>query len=277
MRLVIDNREHALIDLCKQNTQNFNTCSIEVATLPIGDILLKTEEDHEVLIIERKTFQDLLSSIKDGRYEEQSYRLLHSSGMPPHHIVYLIEGMMSQIDARQRKLIYSTMTSLNVFKGFSVLRSSSVQETSEIIMTMADKIDRDLMKGRLPAYLIKNPREQEKEDNAETCVLLPQEGLANSTVETSAEIQKHVDSYSSVMKKVKKDNICPENIGEIMLCQIPGISHKSATVIMQKVNGKFCTLIDELRKNPNVLENIVLENGRKMNHKLASQICKFIL
>lgn len=276
MRLVIDNREHALIELCKQNVQNFNNCCIEVETLSIGDIIVKTEEDREVLIVERKTFQDLLSSIKDGRYEEQSYRLLHSSDMPPHNIVYLIEGMMSQIDARQRKLIYSTITSLNVFKGFSVLRSSSVQESAEILMTMADKIDRDFMKGRLPAYLKKN-KSEDNERNFETFASLPQEGLANRDVEEMLEIQKHVDSYHSVVKKVKKDNICPENIGEIMLCQIPGISHKSATVIMQKVNGKFCTLMDELRKNPDFLENIVLENGRKMNHKLASQICKFIL
>jgi ERCC4-type nuclease len=57
--------------------------------LPLGDILFKTDNDTDILLIERKSFSDLLSSIKDGRYEEQSYRILNSSGLHPHSIFYL--------------------------------------------------------------------------------------------------------------------------------------------------------------------------------------------
>ena len=51
--------------------------------------------------------------------------------------------------------------------------------------------------------------------------------------------------YCSVIKKVKKDNITIDNIGEIMLCQIPGVSSVSAITIL----GKFKTL-------PNLIKSI---------------------
>ena len=43
--------------------------------LDLGDIIISTNEDEELMIIERKSLNDLASSIKDGRYAEQSYRL----------------------------------------------------------------------------------------------------------------------------------------------------------------------------------------------------------
>ena len=100
MKVILDEREIALYDSCyallaSQKTPSFIVLSKEV--LPIGDILIQTDGGKDVLLVERKTFSDMLSSIKDGRYEEQSYRLLHSGGFPPHSIVYLLEGIMSLI------------------------------------------------------------------------------------------------------------------------------------------------------------------------------------
>lgn len=306
MKLVIDIRERALIDICRNITQNYKTVQIETAQLPIGDIIVKTDENKEVLIIERKTFQDLLSSIKDGRYEEQSHRLTHSTGIPTHNIIYLLEGMISQVDVKQRKLVYSTMTSLNVFKGFSILRSSSVNESADILMTMADKIDRDFMRGRIPAYLRVEtgilPQKESTESNSESemtlpLIPLPREILANTDYESVAnsevsppllndeikdeknteELNQTIPSYSTFVKRVKKENITPENIGEIILCQIPGISSKTASAIMKKTAGKIHTLIKELQDNPQYLEDILLETGRKMNKTQIKMIAEYLL
>ena len=63
-------------------------------------------------------------------------------------------------------------------------------------------------------------------------------------------------NYVNFVKKVKKDNITPENIGEIILSQIPGISSVTAIAIM-KTHGTFPMLIDALRENPNCLDNTV--------------------
>jgi len=47
---------------------------MEVKNLDIGDIIIYNGSYK--LIIERKTINDLVSSIKDGRYREQKMRLL---------------------------------------------------------------------------------------------------------------------------------------------------------------------------------------------------------
>jgi ERCC4-type nuclease len=66
----IDHREHELIKhvtYLKTNFSQYNELQISVENLPLGDIILSNGSKEEV-IIERKTINDLLSSIKDGRY-----------------------------------------------------------------------------------------------------------------------------------------------------------------------------------------------------------------
>jgi ERCC4-type nuclease len=222
----------------------------------------------DILLIERKSFSDLLSSIKDGRYEEQSYRLLNSSGMPPHSIFYLLEGMFSQLyNPNDKKIILSAMTTLQFFKGFSMIRTSSVNETAEFVLSMADKIDRELQKGKQPYYLLEAYRQNNIIDNNENTI-----DLSNNTTLTSSQ-------YCSVVKKVKKDNITPENIGEIILCQIPGISSTTAIAIMKNFNG-FPHFINELTKNPQCIENVTTEsNGkmRKISKSCLDNIRRFLL
>ena len=85
MRVIIDDREHDLYDKCnylRMTNSKFLYDILEKDTLKLGDIMLTTDENKPVLLIERKTIPDLLASIKDKRYEEQSHRLIHSSGYP---------------------------------------------------------------------------------------------------------------------------------------------------------------------------------------------------
>ena len=64
-------------------------------------------------------------------------------------------------------------------------------------------------------------------------------------------------NYCTVVKKVKKDNVTPDNIGEIILCQIPGISSVTAMAIMKHFNT-FPKLIEELQKNSQCIENTTI-------------------
>ena len=82
MKLIIDNREKSIIPL-------FQEVEYETTNLDLGDFQIINPEGEIILIIERKTQADLLSSIKDGRHREQKLRLLNSS-IP--NIAYLIEG-----------------------------------------------------------------------------------------------------------------------------------------------------------------------------------------
>jgi ERCC4-type nuclease len=230
MRMIMDVREHDLIEKCRVMIGNDpNYATLETKSLPIGDILFKTDEGKDVLLVERKSLSDLIASIKDKRYEEQSHRLKHASGFAPHNVVYLIEGVLSSLRTPlEKKLVLSAMTSLYYFKGFAVLRTSGLQETAELLIHMADKIDRNFMKGVLPWYLIP-----------------PGEPLANTfvpsdttTSETPIEATTTENpSYSGFVKKVKKENITPDNMGEILLCQIPGISSLYAQSILKAFGG----------------------------------------
>ena len=84
MRLKIDNRERKLIQLLKAYNDQFGFKNIEfvVEKLDLGDFIICDDNDNEKLIVERKSLNDLASSIKDGRYIEQSHRL---TGYPIHN------------------------------------------------------------------------------------------------------------------------------------------------------------------------------------------------
>ena len=71
MKVIIDEREKDLFEkcesiICSSRIPSYVQLSKEV--LVLGDILIKTDDGKDVLLIERKSFSDLLASIKDGRY-----------------------------------------------------------------------------------------------------------------------------------------------------------------------------------------------------------------
>ena len=76
MKLVIDNREHKLIKLLKALNNDYDyDLTIEIEKLDLGDVSIQSDDGEELLLIERKNLADLASSIRDGRYKEQSYTL----------------------------------------------------------------------------------------------------------------------------------------------------------------------------------------------------------
>ena len=105
--------------------------------LPRGDIVIKKDDDETICIIERKTLTDLMASIKDGRYTEQSFRLSNASNVPNHNIIYLIEGNINSIvNPIEKKTIYTSLTSINLFKGFSLTRTQNVKESADYLLSM---------------------------------------------------------------------------------------------------------------------------------------------
>ena len=272
MFIKIDTREKDLFDKINhlvKTIPNFNKCIIQSETLDIGDIII-ADEKEEKIIIERKTIADLLSSIKDGRYEEQSYRL---NGLKHHNhnIVYLIEGDLNKIshfktNETAKFTALSAMFSLNYYKGFSVQRSISLEETALMICNMAYKLEKSPTKNAFYENLTNDNNNNNNNNN---------ENLTNDgTNETS------VKQYVNVIKKVKKENITPENISEIMLCQIPGISSVTALAVMSEYKS-IANLIKELENNNECLKDIKLINTtgqiRKINKTCVENIVKFLL
>jgi hypothetical protein len=98
--------------------------------------------------------------------------------------------------------------------------------------------------------------------------------------EPQVQVQEQEKDYVSVVKKVKKENITPENIGEIMLCQIPGISSVTALTIMEKYQT-LPNLIKELEINPDCMKDVCSTNAkgqtRKINKTSIANIVKFLI
>ena len=145
MLIKIDTRESELLTtmnlLFKEHSHE-----IKVEKLDLGDIILSTNDDGEKIIFERKSLYDLASSIKDGRYSEQSFRLNEYS-LHNHHVVYVIEGDFERYNAvkgrMDKKTLYSALVTLNYFKGFSVVRTKNINETCELIVNYADKLQKE--------------------------------------------------------------------------------------------------------------------------------------
>ena len=276
MKIKIDNREHELIRMCKYYlsiSPIYKDIELVVEVLSLGDIII-CDDKEDKLIIERKSLSDLSSSIKDGRYEEQSYRL-NGLNHHNHNIIYLIEGDMNRLnlfkDRIDKTTLYSAMLSLNYYKGFSVLRSYNTEETALIICNMAYKIKKsEETDGKRAFYsnqrIITTPLTQSVIDASVNDIPTPTE----NDVEPN---------YCSVIKKVKKENITVENIGEIMLCQIPGISSVSAIAIMTQYKT-IQNLILKLKEDDTCLTNVTYTNTknqvRKINKTVINNIKKFL-
>jgi ERCC4-type nuclease len=277
MIIKIDVRERDLIEQVKSFLAMlpiYKDIRVVVETLPLGDIILENE-GSEKLVIERKSLRDLGASIKDGRYEEQSYRL-NGLETPNHNIIYLIEGDVNRInkftDKTDKLTIFSAIFSLNYYKGFSVIRTMNIEETALFICNSANKIrkcDGENKKAYYCPLLVK--AEQSQNETKE----------ANSDENLLDQSCVKVDDYVSVIKKVKKENITPQNIDEIMLCQIPGISSTTAVAIIHEFKSIY-NLTKQLETNGvECLKNISYitskNQTRRINKTSLANLAKFLL
>ncbi len=273
MIIKVDNRETELIRCIKyvlEISPMYKEVQMVVENLPLGDAIL-CKNDVEKVVIERKSLRDLAASIKDGRYEEQSYRL---NGLPihNHNIVYLVEGDVNKFnvfkDRMEKLTLYSAMVSLNFYKGFSVNRSINVEESALIICNMAHKIGKCEESGKQMFYHQPLEKVEPKDDNFEAT-------LDSSSSSTSASILAppfskvdKVDDYCTVAKKVKKDNVTPQNIGEIMLSQIPGVSSTTAIAIMEKF-GTIQNLVMKINENEQCLKDLSYTSSKGQTRKIS--------
>ena len=192
------------------------------------------------IIVERKTLTDLAASIKDGRYREQSFRLQKSLD-EGFSVIYMIEGNLDlYVGNITKDTIVRTMYSLTT-KGFQVFLTKHVKETAYFILQIAEKIK------------------------------------SNENKAASSGVYEETEG---IIQKQKNTNITRDNISIFMLCQIPGISTVTATILMD--NYKHITLlIKALAENPDCLEsfeyiNLKTNKSKKLNKNVIKNIKEFL-
>lgn len=135
VRVIIDNRE-----MKSQTERNFfgerlnaySDIQAEVRPLGVGDTIWlavhNTTGEEVVLghVAERKRIDDLMSSIKDGRFHEQKYRLSRS-GLK--HVIYIVEEAPGvQVDS-MLEAVQTAISSTQVVNEFFLKRTAGVEDT----------------------------------------------------------------------------------------------------------------------------------------------------
>lgn len=153
MYLLIDYREQDFInklsefciienEIVKAIKINGEEISIKITNLPIADFII-TEDIHDnttiKLAIERKSINDLYSSIIDGRFREQKSRLLDSLG-DSNKICYLIEGSSSKIITTKKvNMIRGSIVNLIFKHRYSVITTQNKIDTFDHILLLYKK------------------------------------------------------------------------------------------------------------------------------------------
>ena len=188
MILEIDNREPTLIKEFFQKKQiEDKLFTVIFKNLEQGDYIIKDLNDNILIIIERKTINDLLSSVKDSRYKEQCDRLLELD-ISSNKIYYIIEGNYNNYnsDTIEYKTIYSCLYSLSYSKGFSLLLTQSIKDTSLIIYEFLIRLYENKIYNNNKINLIK--KNQITKDNIDSYMLNLVPGIGLLTAKKILEI-----------------------------------------------------------------------------------------
>lgn len=225
--VIIDSRECELIVQLKLILgENLNE-TIQIEPLHLGDIMISDK-----IIIERKQWSDLASSIVDGRYKEQSERLLKAKA-EGYMIYYFLEGNLDLYKPRgiPKDTLRSCVFSLTYDKGFFVVMTKSAKESVDYILKFQQKYQ-------------------------------------TTTTKIS----------NSIVSKKKNAQITKENISELMLCQIPGISSTTSRILLSKYNH-IHDIIMELSVNSTLFEDFTYEKdnkSKKLNKNIIEALNHFL-
>ncbi|KAL8804329.1 MAG: hypothetical protein Q9182_002611 [Xanthomendoza sp. 2 TL-2023] len=152
IELVLDNRE-----IRSREDRNYIEKELilkgirpTVRSLPLGDFFWVAkctnpdllarhgEEGTEIAldyIIERKRLDDLISSIKDGRFHEQKFRLRRSG---VRNVVYLLEDINISEETRTKyyEAVQSAIASTQVVNGYFMRRTKGIDDTIRYLTRM---------------------------------------------------------------------------------------------------------------------------------------------
>ena len=242
MELIIDNREKEIVKHYKDISSNF---TISYDNLDLGDMIYKL--DGKILvIIERKTVEDLSKSLKDGRYKEQKKRLKEAIH-PKIRKILLIEGINNGImkESTWKGVQINTMIRDNI----QVIYMNSLQNTIQFLEDINKRIKKygkDIL----------------------------------NNIENSQDIDKN--SYGKVCKMNKKSNITQEVFQINQYQQIPGVSYNLAKIIFENFGSMkniYQNYINEEQikdLNKKISEIKFGKIKRRIGNKLSDKIIRFL-
>lgn len=152
VQLIIDNREvrsRDSRDFFPKQLREKHSINALTEALPVGDALWVVENTHTGkravvdYILERKRLDDLVGSIKDGRFTEQKFRL-NKSGLE--YIIYLLEKPVSMSAGPFSQAIQTALSQSVITNQFYYHKTDSPEATAEYLARVTKFITARLYK-----------------------------------------------------------------------------------------------------------------------------------
>lgn len=305
IKIQIDYREKDFYETFK-NAELPTECVLEEPiNLDIGDIIINVcgaESVKQQIIIERKRFDDLASSIKDGRYDEQKMRCMsyiaseRESGREC-MLMYLLEGDLSYCrNSNDVNMALGAWISMEMRDRVPVIRVLNMDEGVKWLGRLCERIKKkpgEIFKGVKPLQI------NVSGSNLEVKTIYLGGGAhgsasdINTTAESGDNIKQVTQSeYLGTIKTKKKENITPETCAQVMLAVIPGMTSDTAKIVLDTCGGgTLVGLIGALSVGENVagperdvaikekkkaLSAIQVKPGRKLGPALAEKIWDYL-
>ncbi|CAK0794407.1 unnamed protein product [Prorocentrum cordatum] len=152
----IDSRERKLLEHLREHEGD--TFPFTVETLRVADVIIGSPP-YEIFV-ERKSLNDLVSSIFDTRLHNQLGNKLHATDYERFRTLLIVEGHLSSLRMKcakaagfveetseqtyesKRRLVNSTLARITIRDQIPVLRSTDIAGTVEIIRTLVSDYPR---------------------------------------------------------------------------------------------------------------------------------------
>lgn len=242
INLIVDNRETKLKELL---CNNLDTINVTYENLQFGDFIFKIDS-IPIIVIERKTINDLASSIKDNRFLNQKNALLSNNDRKT--IYYIIEGDMNF----QESSMMNAGISMNALQ--SCVLNTMIRDDIKVIITK-DIDDTAALLRAIAMRLEKNP---DKYTSTESLLLT-----------------------EPIITKYKASMLGKDKFFENVLLQIPGISIKTAKSLVDKfesLDKLYSTMKEKtINEKINILSLITTQDNKGKTRKISSTVVKNIV
>jgi ERCC4-type nuclease len=137
--LKVDNREKKIIDLLQDSSMN-----IIYKNLDYGDFIFEIDE-KPLLIIERKSISDLISSVKDTRYNNQKLNLLNTFDRK--QLYYILEGSSDfNEDVNSNDLVISCIINTMIRDDIKIFYTKDVTDTFHLLNSIWKRLNNNISK-----------------------------------------------------------------------------------------------------------------------------------
>ena len=184
---------------------------VEIKTLPIGDYIVS----HET-VVERKTINDLLSSIFDGRLFDQCNRLKEHFQFP----IIIVEGDVDEVESITENplVFYGALSTVAIDFKIPIIPTPNASHTAKLLLSLSSR------KESIKGPLLKKIKKSNNLQKQQLSVLSSLPGVGEKT---AIRMLEKFGSPLKVLSASSKD-----------LSKIPGLGEARAKKIKKMLEQK---------------------------------------